>query len=141
MPEKKCSCASQPALVPARWGKKMPTKHWEIRDSKHHPAIDGFFGSLVSVKTSLQLIRCKICGQHWQVDCFMRSGGWTSYPDIAIKIDDIANWQRFDDSALRAGHFPHYAKGIDGRPCVTLECRDMAVIGFERCANCESAAR
>lgn len=133
----KCKCGSLPQIV-LGCTSKLPTKHFEVITTKPHPA-NPFAGPGGS-RTWVTLGRCKACGQLWQADAWTRNVGFTSWPQLCIKIDSEGGWPEFDDRPLRLAYFPEMVNGLEG-DCATPKCGDMAVIGMSTCANCACKAR
>jgi len=142
MPNKslKCKCAVMPSVTPGRMASKAPTRHYESVASKPHGALPRAFQTTVDQKTSVQLIRCLVCGQLWQVDAWSRNAGWTSWPDLAMKIVSAEGWKQFDDTTIRRQHFPAFDRGLEFVNCATPGCKDMRVVGMDHCGNCASKA-
>jgi hypothetical protein len=135
----KCRCASLPQIVLGKTT-KLPTKHFEVLTTKPHPANP--FTGFGSERTWVTLGRCKVCGQLWQADAWPRRAvGWTSWPDLCIKMDTHIGWDTFDDRPLRLAYFTEMCNGVGERACTTAKCGDMAVGGIDTCANCTCRAR
>jgi len=133
----RCKCSEKAQVISARKG-KQPTRHYDSIAQKLHPAYP-FKDAGVVATHAVVLVRCKACGQHWQVDSWNRGRvGWMSYPDIAIKVSAPDTWQSFDDRPIRRAHFAHFDKGVENRSCGTPGCKDLSVTGFDNCANCLS---
>lgn len=133
----KCKCKSLPQIVLGRTT-KLPTRHFEVITTKPHPS-NPFAGAGAS-RTWVTLGRCEVCGQLWQADAWSRNVGWTSWPQLCIKIDAEQGWTDFDDRRLRLAYFPEMVNGLAGT-CATPKCGDMAVEGMAACANCACQAR
>jgi len=136
----KCKCAITPPVTFGRMASNLPTRHYESVSTKPHGALPRAFQTRTDLKTCVHLIRCKICGQLWQVDAWSRNAGWTSWPDLAIKIASAADWDRFDDTTIRREHFPSFDRGLEFVNCATPGCKDMRIVGMDQCGNCASKA-
>jgi hypothetical protein len=76
----------------------------------------------------LQLYRCTDCGQHWQLDL----------PDkyqvsCAIKIEDPAHWQSFDDKPVRLQFLIESRGGLSQEECAKAGCSNRALKSLAFC--------
>jgi len=108
----KCSCARLPRIFKLEDGGRFERK---LREVGHRPGW-------------LQLYRCPGCGQHWQVDL----------PDkyevsCAIKIDDAAHWQTFDDKPDRLQFLIESRGGLSVEECAKAGCPERALKSLAYC--------
>jgi hypothetical protein len=84
---------------------------------------------IVDIKNNwIKLGRCSVCGQFWQLD------EWDKYQTIcAIKINDPANWQTFDDEPDRVQLLINSRGGLSDKECVKANCRDTALKSLAYC--------
>lgn len=137
----KCKCSEVPAVMLIKVGKrtKLPIKHFSAISSKRHP---GNPFHIEGGPTYVSLIQCDGCGQLWQIDSWSRSRtGYTSYPQICMKIHTRDGWECFDDHAVREKYFPEMENGLSGETCVSSGCNDIAIVGLSTCANCTCRER
>ena len=130
----KCRCATFSRIALAKKTLKALVKQLEVLGSKPHPANPAYFRG---TPTFISLFRCKVCGQHWQVDRWSRTKvGYTSWPELCIKLDTAERWESFEDRELRLQYFPQMKNGLSVQKCSTPKCNDLAINGLSLCADC-----
>lgn len=76
----------------------------------------------------INLLKCEICGQHWQVD------GWDKYQTcLALKISDPVSWQSFDDLQLRKTYLVNSRGGFSQEVCSWVGCQERCLKGLAFC--------
>jgi hypothetical protein len=134
-----CRCAKLPPVVLGTTT-KLPTKRAAVLGSKPHPANP--FQGFGAERTWVALVRCEACGQLWQADAWPRKRvGWTSWPDLCVKVETQQGWKDTDDRITRLAYFPEMVNGVSTQRCATPKCGDMAVNGLSVCANCACKTR
>jgi hypothetical protein len=137
-PELRCKCATLPQIVLGKTT-KLPVKAFDVLKSKPHPGNPMY---IPGSPTWVTLVRCKACGELWQADAWSRSRvGYTSWPEVCIKVATVEGWEEFVDRPLREAFFPEMGNGLSGERCGNEKCNDMAVKGLLTCANCTCKAR
>ena len=76
----------------------------------------------------LKLYNCSVCGQYWQVDLIDRL-----QVNCAIKIDNPAEWQNFDDKPLRLQYLIDSRGGLSEEECVMAGCKNKALNSLAYC--------
>ena len=133
----KCNCSNRPDIR-QEFASKFSDKRFELIAAKERP-IDFL------ARRSCVLFRCRSCGQHWQVDRWVSKDGYTSWPELCIRIRSPESWQELDDLELRRSYFPPMVNGVaqpdhTWRKCSTPNCKHPVVAGLEHCANCACRA-
>ena len=78
----------------------------------------------------INLLRCKSCGQNWQVD------GWDKYQvSLAIKISDPEGWSDFDDLPFRMDHLLVSRGGTSTNICTWQGCKEYCLKGLAYCVH------
>jgi len=133
----KCNCSNRPEIR-QEFASKFSENRFEFIASKER-TIEFL------ARRRCKLFRCRSCAQHWQVDDWMVKDGYTSWPELCIRISSPETWQEFDDYELRRGYFPPMVNGVvqpdhAWRKCSNPNCKHPVVVGFEHCANCACRA-
>ena len=76
----------------------------------------------------LELSKCRVCGQHWQVD--VRDKYQTN---CALKIDAPESWQSFDDKHFRLQLLVETHGGFSQEQCKMSECQNKALKSLAFC--------
>ena len=134
----KCNCSNRPDIR-QEFASKFSSKQFEVIAQKERP-IDEFLATRWCA-----LVRCRSCGQHWQIDHWRPKNGYTSWPELCIRINSPEGWQELDDFELRRSYFPPMVDGVaqpdaTWRECSTPNCKHPVVVGLEHCANCACRA-
>lgn len=75
------------------------------------------------------LYRCRICGQHWQLD------DWDIVKiQLAFKVADPKGWINFDDRSIRMTYLVNSRGGLADEECSYPGCGSKRVSGLELCA-------
>ncbi len=96
---------------------------------KYHSQLKDRFES-VDRKDSgwLELGKCQICGQYWQLD------KWDKLQTIcAIKIDALDDWQNYDDKPDRMQLLIDSRDGLTEEKCIKANCQNKALKSLAYC--------
>jgi hypothetical protein len=78
----------------------------------------------------LELYKCSVCDQYWQVDVTDKL-----QINCAVKIDNPANWQNFDDKAIRMQYLVDSRGGFSDEECVVAGCKNKALKSLVYCTK------
>src|ERR1022692_2507556 len=82
------------------------------------------------LRSWIKLSRCRICGQYWRVD------EWDKFhTQFAVKINDPAHWQEYDDLPLRKKFLLESRGGITNEKCIWQGCTNNRVKGVVLCID------
>lgn len=76
----------------------------------------------------LRLYKCSVCDQYWQVDLIDRL-----QVNCAIRIDNPAAWQNFDDKPVRVQYLIDSRGGLSTDECVMAGCKNKALQSLAYC--------
>ena len=109
-----CECDQLPTIFSVGTYPNALMNHIELVDRK-----DGGW---------LKLYECSICGRYWQVDVIDRL-----QTNCAIRIDDRADWQSFDDKPMRVQYLINSRGGLSDEECIMAGCKNKALTSLSYC--------
>ncbi len=109
-----CECKHLPRIFNVETYPNHLMNHLELIDRK-----DGGW---------LNLHKCSVCGMHWQVDLIDRL-----QVNLAIRIDNPAEWQRFDDKPLRVQYLIDSRGGLSEDECAMAGCPNKTLKSLAYC--------
>ncbi|NOQ51446.1 MAG: hypothetical protein GQ578_04430 [Desulfuromonadaceae bacterium] len=79
----------------------------------------------------VKLIKCPVCGQHWQLD------EWDKYQTgLAIKIKEPESWRSYNDKDVRIDFLIQNRGGLSDGICAWQGCNNQALKGLAYCPTC-----
>ncbi len=97
-----CPCADLPKLIP------------------YDELSKDFLNNLEKIDTQgwYELYKCRECNQYWRINI------WDKYQSrFAVKIDNIENWQKYDESELIKEMIVN-KRGLQEKNCIMSGCKN-----------------